>query len=162
LVVKFEFSKDTKRPRGTEHIRISGDDLLELLCAHQKFGFWRSELDTGHTFWSRDIFDIYGLPFTEGPVNLSAANAIVHPDDLRYMLLLTERSAREKTGFHYVLRLLGPHGHHRYVRSVGRYRVTGEGREELYGTFELFHDQSRLVGVVDSLDRPDPEDVSQP
>jgi len=148
--MRFEFDDDIRKPQSMGHIRISGDDLFELLCAHQKFGFWRSELDTGHTFWSRDIFEIYGMNFTEGPVNLAAANALVHPEDLPYMLQLLEKAARQKSGFHYVLRLRNAKGPERYVRSVCRHRVTPEGREELYGIFQQFHDRTPLVGLIDA------------
>lgn len=150
VVVRFEFGEDVRAPQKLDHIRIQGDELFELLCAHQKYGFWRTELDAGHVFWSPDIFEIYGMEYTNGPINLVEANSAVHPDDLPYMLELFERASEEKTGFHYILRLKDGESNYKYVRSVGRYRVTEEGREELYGVFFLFHERVPLVGVVDT------------
>ena len=152
VVVRFEFGEDVRAPQKLDHIRIEGEELFELVCAHQKYGFWRTELDAGHVFWSSDIFEIYGMKCTNGPINLVEANSAVHPDDLPYMLELFERAAEEKTGFHYVLRLKDGNSGYKYVRAVGRYRLTGEGREELYGFFAEFHERVPLVGVIDNKD----------
>jgi len=149
VVVRFEFGEDVRSPQNLDHIHIQGEELFELVCAHQKYGFWRTELDAGHVFWSSDIFEIYGMTYTSGPINLVEANSAVHPEDLPYMLELFERAAEEKTGFHYILRLQDGDLNYKYVRSVGRYRVTEEGREELYGIFVQFHERVPLVGVVD-------------
>nr|WP_255561467.1 PAS domain-containing protein [Pseudohoeflea sp. DP4N28-3] len=127
---------------------MSGDELFELVCAHQKYGFWRAELDTGSVYWSFDIYDIYGMEYSTGPVNLLKANQAIHPDDLPYMLELMERTAQERTGHHFIVRLKTASGRYTYVRSVGRFRVTEEGREELYGIFIQFHDRVPLVGIT--------------
>lgn len=150
MVVRFEFGDDIRAPQNLDHIGVSGDDLFELVCAHQKFGFWRTELDTGHVYWSSDIFEIYDMPASQAPVNLVEANAAVHPDDLPYMLELLERAAEEKSGFHYILRLKNRTRQWKYVRSVGRHRVTEEGREELYGIFIQFLERVPLVGVTEA------------
>lgn len=150
MVVRFEFDKDIRSPQDMEHIGVSGDEIFELVCAHQKFGFWRTELDNGHVFWSSDIFEIYGMEYTTGPINLIEANNAVHPDDLPFMLELLERAAEDKSGFHYILRLKDGDSHYNYVRSVGRFRVTDEGREELYGLFFQFQEPVPLVGVINT------------
>jgi hypothetical protein len=147
-VVRFEFSETMLRTPDLEHIGLSDAEIAGLVSCQHRVGYWRSDMETGHVFWSEDIFDIYGMAFTKGPVNLTLANDAVHPEDLPYMLELLERAALEKTGFHYVLRLRNGHNHFKYVRSVGRFRVTADGREELYGMFEEVVDQVRLVGVV--------------
>ena len=149
MVVRFEFSGKVRTPQDLGHIRVSPEEAIRLVCSLQRFGFWRTELDTGHVFWSRDIFEIYGMDFTAGPINLSAANASVHPDDLPYMLELFERAAREKSGFHYILRLKDGGDRYKYVRAVGHFRITPDGREELHGVFEQFHDQVPTIGMVD-------------
>lgn len=158
MVVRFEFSEHPRPAQRMNHIRIEGEEIAGLLDSHQLFGFWRTELDTGHVFWSSDIFEIYGMEFTEGPINLSLSNSAVHPDDLPYMLELYERASEEKTGFHYILRLRDGPARYKYVRSVGKYRVTEEGREELYGILEQFHEQVPLVGIISAASLlPPPE-----
>jgi PAS fold. len=156
VVVRFEFSEYPRPPQKLDHIHIDGREIVEMLDSHQLFGFWRTELDTGHVFWSSDIFEIYGMEFTDGPINLARSNAAVHPDDLPYMLELFERAAEEKTGFHYILRLKDGPARYKYVRSVGKFRVTPEGREELYGILEQFHEQVPLVGIIGGVTAKSP------
>ncbi|PWV97537.1 PAS domain-containing protein [Hoeflea marina] len=148
MVVRFEFSAPSRPPPDLDQLGITAIEAINLVTAHQRFGFWRSELDTGHVFWSRDIYEIYEMDYSAGPVNLFRANAAVHPDDLPYMLELFERAAADKTGYHYILRLKAAEGY-KYVRSVGRYRRTASGREEIFGLFEEFHEQVPMVGIYE-------------
>lgn len=150
MVVRFEFSGPSRPQPDLDQLGISEHEAIGLVTAHQRFGFWRSELDTGHVYWLKDIYEIYNLDYSDGPVNLFLANAAVHPDDLPYMLELFERAAVKKTGYHYILRLKAGSGSYKYVRSVGRYRRTKSGREEIYGLFEEFHEQVPMVGIVDN------------
>lgn len=149
MVVRFEFSGPSRPQPDLDQLGISALEAISLVTANQRFGFWRSELDTGHIFWSRDIYEIYGMEYSAGPVNLFLANAAVHPEDLPYMLELFERAAAEKTGYHYILRLKADAHSYKYVRSVGRYRRTASGREEIYGLFEEFHEQVPMVGIIE-------------
>ncbi len=148
LVVRFEFSETPSLEQDLEHIGLTDTEIAGLMSYQHQIGYWRSDMATGHVFWSKEIFDIYGMTYTKGPVNLTLANDAVHPEDLPYMLELLERTAVEKTGFHYVLRLINGRNGIKYVRSVGRFRITDDGREELYGMFEEVADQTRLIGVV--------------
>ena len=147
-MVRFEYSEGVRAAQKMDHVRVTGEDLMGLVDSHQLFGLWRTELDTGHVFWSSDIFEIYGMEFTDGPINLTLSNAAMHPDDLPYLLELFEHSAEQKTGFHYILRVKDGPSRYKHVRAVGRYRVTPADREELYGFFQQMHDHVPLVGLV--------------
>ncbi|AKH99332.1 PAS domain-containing protein [Hoeflea sp. IMCC20628] len=147
-MVRFEFTDEETPAQDMEHIRVSDAEIVGLMSCQHTVGYWRADLETGHVFWSSDIFTIFGLPFTKGPVDLPLANATVHPDDLPYMLELFERLAVDKTGFHYVLRLKNDQGGHKFVRTVGRFRIADDGREELYGMVEEVFDHVRTVGIM--------------
>ena len=151
-MVRFEFLETALPLQDLDHIGLTDAEIVGLVSCRHPAGYWRSDLATGHVFWSKDIFDIYGMEYTKGPVRLPLANAAVHPDDLTYMLELIERAAADKSGFHYVLRLKNGMGGYKYVRSIGRYRVTGDGREELYGMFEEVIGQARLIGLLANPD----------
>lgn len=148
MLVRFEFSQTGLDPPDLSHIGLSDAEIVALVSCQHRVGYWRSDMQTGHVYWSKDIFDIYGMEYTKGPISLTLANEAIHPDDLPFMLELLERAALEKTGFHYVLRLKNGHNGYKYVRSVGRYRITEDGREELYGMIEEVFDQVRMVGVI--------------
>ena len=147
-VIRFEFSETETPVQDRDHIGLTDAEIVDLVSRRNSMGYWRSDLESGHVFWSKGVFDIYGMEFTKGPVNLTAAYRNVHADDLNLMLELIERAASEKTGFHYVLRLKTGEDSVKYVRSVGRYRMTGDGREELFGIVEQVVEPVRLVGVL--------------
>ncbi|MDP3523390.1 MAG: diguanylate cyclase [Hoeflea sp.] len=124
---------------------------MDLTSRRRTVGYWRSDLASGHVYWSRAVFDIYGMDYTQGPVNLTAAYANVHREDLNLMLELIERAASEKIGFHYVLRLKnGRDDGFKFVRSVGLYRTTDDGREELFGNLEEILERVRLISVFNT------------
>jgi len=147
-VIRFEFSETENPVQDLDHIGLTDAEIVDLVSCRHTMGYWRSDLGSGHVFWSRGVFDIYGMEFTSGPVNLTAAYGHVHAEDLNLMLELIERAASEKTGFHYVLRLKTGEDGVKYVRSVGRYRMTSDGREELFGIVEEIIEQVRLIGVL--------------
>lgn len=151
-MIRFETTQLEIPAQDLGHIGLTDSEIVKLLSCHRPTGYWRSDLATGHVFWSERIFEIYGMKYVKGPVSLPEANGLVHPDDLPLMLELIEQAASEKTGFHYVLRLRNGGGGYKYVRSIGRYRITDDGQEELYGLFEELIDQVRLLGIVDGVD----------
>ena len=111
-------------------------------------GYWRADLATGHVFWSENVFRLYGMEYTKGPVNLTIANEAIHPEDLNCIFELVERAASEKSGFRCILRLKDGQNDFKYTLSCGRYRVTDDGREELYGMTEEILDRARLINIV--------------
>lgn len=149
MVVRFEFLNATRAEQALDHIAVSHAEIAGLMTCFQPVGFWRSDLDSGHVYWSADIFEIFGMDFTDGPVNVADAYSRLHPQDASYTLELVERAAREKTSFHLVLRLKNGANAWKFIRCVGRYRVTNEGREEIYGMIEQFLDQIPMIGLHD-------------
>lgn len=147
-LVRFEFSETEDPVQDLDHIGLTDAEIVDLVSCRNTMGYWRSDLASGHVFWSQGVFDIYGMEFTKGPVNLTAAYGAVHHEDLHFMLELIERAASNKTGFHYVLRLKNSESGSKFVRSVGRFRTTKDGREELFGIMEEIIEQVRLVGVL--------------
>lgn len=157
-MLRFEFSETIPHAPDLDHIGLTDADVARLASCQPTTGYWRADMATGHVFWSPIIFAIYGMAPVKGPVNLKQANEAVHPDDLPYMLKLIEQAAADKTGFHYVLRLKDKKQGYKFVRSIARYRVTADGREELFGMFEEIAGHARLIGVV-GTDNPSPQVV---
>ena len=149
-MIRFEFWEIEQAMQDLDGLGLTDADIAGLVSYRRAVGYWRSDLASGLVYWSRALFDIYAIAFTEGPVNLTAAYAKVHRDDLDFMLELIERAASEKTGFHFVLRLKTCGEGYKYIRSVGLYRTTADGREELFGNVEEVHHNMRLIGVFDN------------
>lgn len=147
-LVRFEFSETENTVQELDHIGLSDAEIIELANYRNTLGYWRADLASGHMFWSKNVFRLYGMEYTKGPVNLTIANEMVHPEDLGFILELVERAASEKSGFHFVLRLKDGKNDFKYILSCGRYRVAGDGREELYGMTEEILDQARLINII--------------
>lgn len=140
--------KDTPRPaQSLADIGLDDASLLDALAQFDLYGAWRLDLDTGMIYWTRDAFEIHGLPFKDGPVDIREAISRYHPDDREMVTNCFEEAATRKSGFRYVLRLTTPDGHFKLVKSCGRYRVNREGREEIYGTYSQFQERIRAVAV---------------
>lgn len=140
--------KDTPRPRQ-ELAEIGLDDarLLDTLAQFDLFGAWRVDLSSGLVYWSRDTFEIHGLPYKEGPIDIYKALEAYHPDDRPLVRECFAEAIERKTGFRYVMRMKVEGGDYRLVAASGMYRVNGQGDEEVFGTFYLFQDPVRAVAV---------------
>lgn len=140
--------KDTPRSlQSLEEIGLDDVSLLEALSQFDLYGAWRVDLDTGMVYWTRDVFEIHGLPYKEGPVDIKEAISRYHPDDRELVNNCIEEAAARKSGFRFVLRLMTPDGQNKLVKSNGRYRVNREGRGEIFGTFSQFQERIRSVAV---------------
>lgn len=139
---------DAPRPtQPLDEIGLSDVSLLDALAQFDLYGAWRIDLDTGMAYWTRDAFEIHGLPCREGPVDLKEAISLYHPDDRELVTNCIEEAAARKSGFRYVLRLTTPDGYNKLVKSNGRFRINAEGREEIFGTYSQFQERVRTVAV---------------
>lgn len=137
-------------PRATqslEEIGLEDAKLLDALAQFDLYGAWRVDLESGMVYWTRDVFEIHGLPYRPGPVDLKEAISRYHPEDRELVANCIEEAVARKSGFRFVLRLMTPEGHNKLVKSNGRYRVNAQGREEIYGTFSQFQERVRMVAV---------------
>lgn len=127
---------------------MSSTDMLSLLSMFDPYGFWRLDLNTGEVFWTRDVYEIHGLEYSEGPVDLTRAMRAYHPEDQKTVAALLEETINTQTGFRFVLRLKQAGGGYKLVKSIGRYRQRPDGREEIVGLFSQFALAMRSVATV--------------
>ena len=62
-------------------IGLEDANLLDALSQFDPYGAWRVDLETGMVYWTRDVFEIHGMPYKEGPIDLALAISRYHPDD---------------------------------------------------------------------------------
>jgi len=128
---------DGPRPvQSTDDVTVDGSTILEVLAQFEPFGFWRMDLETGLVYWTRDIFEIHEIPYRDGPVNVKMAIDAYHPDDRDLVMDCLEDVVARKSGYHFVLRIATAGGHYKKVKSIGKFHVNEDGREELIGTFQ--------------------------
>ena len=140
--------RESQRPQQSlTEIGLADASLLDALSQFDLYGAWRIDLETGMVYWTRDVFEIHGMAFRDGPVDLTRMISLYHPEDRELVMNCIEEAATRKTGFRYVLRLTTPDGHGKLVKCNGCYRINREGREEIYGTFSQFQERIRTVAV---------------
>lgn len=139
-----------REPQKAGGTGLDGALIVDLLSQFDLFGVWRKDIETALTYWSSDIFEIYGWPYQEGPVDARKEIEAYHPEDRALVLDCIAEAASRKTGFRFVLRLRKPDGTYKLVQANGRYRVNEQGREELYGTLSQFKERVRSVAINSS------------
>jgi hypothetical protein len=127
---------------------ISDAELTGLVTAFRLFGSWRLDLDSGHLFGSPDFSDLFGLEHTTGPMNVAAATAQIHPDDLDFMMTTFERASVDKRTYHSIFRVGAGGEPYRYLRCIGMFRdKSGTSGEVIGVTYEFFPRRSGTAFV---------------
>src|ERR1700756_2517370 len=82
-------------------------------------GNWFFNPAGGFDYWSRELFQIYGLDPTKDAPTLEEYLARVHPHDREFMRSLIKRMLAEGSGCDVTKRIVRPDGEVRHVRCVG-------------------------------------------
>jgi len=113
------------RKQAEERLRRSTQELQRsafYLAEAQRLGHiggWVFDPTKGFDYWSRELFQIYGLdPAAEAPSS-ERYLALVHPQDRESMASLMKRLPLDASGFDITKRIVRPNGEVRYVRCVG-------------------------------------------
>jgi hypothetical protein len=146
--LRFTDIDETSNSADRDHIGISDKEIVELVAAYRLYGFWRMDLESGHFFATKDIFTLFGMEYTTGPMNLVVANSKIHPDDYTLVVQALETCIEQKNSFHVIFRLKGSDQNFKFARSVGRYRETPDGRGEMVGVTYEFFERLRAIGFV--------------
>ncbi len=148
MQLQFDTNPRPEHPIGTDNIGVSHEEILKAISRFDPIGLWRVDLDRGLTYWSDEVFEIYGWDVRPGPVDVAKAIEAYHPDDRAVVAQCLEEAAKKRTGFRFVLRLTRPDGGHIWVKSCGLYRTSADGSEEIYGYFEKFSALTRSVTIL--------------
>ncbi len=131
-------------------IGITDAEAMGLVTAFRLFGSWRLDLDSGHLFGTQDFSDLFGLEHTNGPMNMAAASAQIHPEDLNFMMATFERASVDKRTYHSIFRVGAEGETYRFMRSVGTFRDKPGTSGEVIGiTYEFFPRRSGTAFVSD-------------
>ena len=143
-----------KRPnKQYREIGFATEELVDLVTAFRHYGFWRIDLDSGHFFGTEDIFHIFGMQPTHGPVNLVEMTGRIHPEDMPQILEIYERASSARLTYHTIYRVKADAEDYKYVRTIGKFRdKPGTGGEVVGITYEFFE---RRPGVTFFLDDPE-------
>lgn len=147
-ILNLDFREMARNPQIIDDMDVTGEELLNILCAFDNYGIWRLDIASSQVLWTEDVFRIHELPQTNGPVDLEAAVSRYHPDDQQYLPQLIEDAIAHKSAFRFVLRLKRAYSGYKLVKSTGKYRETADGRAEMIGTFSEFQPANRAIASI--------------
>jgi PAS domain S-box-containing protein len=113
------------RKRAEERLRKDAQELqrsdfyLEEGQRLGHMGSWAFKPSGLFDYWSRELFQIYGLEPESGPPTLEQYLATVHPEDRDFMAETIKQMLALGSGCDVKKRIVRPNGELRYVRCVG-------------------------------------------
>src|ERR1700743_87387 len=114
-----------ERKRAEEELQTSAQLLQRnefyLTEAHRlgHIGSWVFDPTGRFDYWSRELFQIYGLDPAKDAPTLGAYLACIHPHDREFMTSLIKRMLAEGLGCDVTKRIVRPDGEIRHIRCVG-------------------------------------------
>ncbi len=147
LTLSVDVFDDVRDGQDISDFNLSTDELLSILSMYDPYGIWRLDLESGLVQWSKDVFEIHGMKYEEGPVNLKQAIDAYHPEDAAVLGQLIEETIAKQSGFRFVLRLKTKSGGYKLVKSSGKFRINSEGKPQLVGTFSQFAPAIRSIAT---------------
>src|SRR5208282_3618005 len=131
------------RKRAEEALQQSQFYLSEgQRLAHM--GSWAFNA-TGFTYWSSELFQIYGLDPRDKPPTVEEYLALVHPEDRAFMEQGIAKMLDDHVAFDFTKRIVRPDGEIRHVRCVGVPVTQGGIFQGFLGTGKDVTDQERLT-----------------
>ncbi|MFC3228108.1 PAS domain-containing protein [Marinibaculum pumilum] len=113
-----------------------------------KLGAWEYDLKTEKLNWSRQVFDIYGVPADRPAPDFKEYFALVHPDDRKDSLAVYQAFIEQgATQIEFEHRVIGYDGRVNHVRGVGERHLSSDG-EIVVGYVQ---DITPLVGTRERL-----------
>jgi hypothetical protein len=123
---------------GENTFGLSVQDTLQLFMQFNRTGFWRFEIDTGHMFCCSQASAIFGIAATDGPLDMVALTARIHPDDLAVAMEGHEAAAAHRVAIHKTYRVVSQGNSYKLCCSVGYFREReGTGGDIVGITFEM-------------------------
>jgi PAS domain-containing protein len=118
--------------------QMTDTDVVEIFSTFNTLGYWRHDLDTGHTYCCPTLLDFFGLPSTDGPVNMMEISARLHPDDLSHVMEANESASVQPMSYQKIHRIRHGGGSYRWYCSTGRFRKKEGTSGEVVGiTWEI-------------------------
>ena len=135
------FEKESLRSLAENKQRHTEQRLKQAQeTAH--IGIWELDFSTGTAIWSEETLRIFGLPSEDTIQSQTSWKSYVHPEDLDYVLRITEQAHAtfSKSAFHY--RIIRKDGAIRYIYSQAQFELDKDGKPIwLYG---VVHDLTEM------------------
>lgn len=147
LITRMKVTKRRMAERSTrERLMIKQALLAEHIG---QVGYWTVRPGTGDTYWSPEVYRIYGVsPETFDP-EMEDGLAPFVPEDREMVADVIRRSIQARSGWQFEADLEKPSGEIVRVRSVGELRLTPDGDVDMiFGVFKDVTEDHRLLEQI--------------
>ena len=141
----------TERKTTEEQLRWSAQELQRsefYLAEGQRLGqagSWAFNPSGFFEYWSRELFQIYGLDPQTGAPTLEQYLATIHPQDRDFMAETIKRMCEQGSGCDVKKRIARPDGAVRYIRCVGIPVLDNGALKRFLGTAMDVTEQEQLI-----------------
>ena len=103
-------------------------DRLSLVQKATLSGVWDWDLLTGEMFWSKELFELFGLDSDKEVASLTTLQQIIYPDDLAVSLNFLQSISRNIPTASSYYRIIHKNGQLRWICSKGSVQVDSAGK----------------------------------
>ncbi len=105
------------------------EQRLQLVVNGSGVAIWDSDLRTGHTYWNRRTFELFGYtPTEDGSVTMEMWRERLHPEDEPAVRAAFDRAIQGRSNFVVEHRIVRGEGDVLWVSAFGRYYYDEQGR----------------------------------
>ena len=115
-----------ERQQIAELLRSREADLAEAQRVGQ-FGSWFYDPAQEMSYWSEEMYHIFGLDPAIGEIPYDAHRTMIHPDEWEMFDAAVQRAAEEGQGYDLFLRILQPDGALRHINSRCEVETDADG-----------------------------------
>ncbi len=111
-------SRDITKRKNSEEKIIENEARLKESQILAKLGYWELDLESGRTFWSDELFRIYGIP-KKSPLDLSEIKSRLVPEDQQVLANAIQNTISSEAPYHLQYRIMRDDGEIRYINTTG-------------------------------------------
>ena len=143
------------RQRQAEHALRESELRLQLVVNGSGVAIWDSDLRSGHTYWNRRTFELFGYePTEDGGVTMEMWRQRLHPEDEPAVRQAFDRAIQGKSNFIVEHRILRGPDDIIWVSAFGRYYYDAQGEPVRFAGMNLdITERKRAQEVLRAADK---------
>ncbi|MDM9620029.1 PAS domain-containing sensor histidine kinase [Rhizobium sp. S96] len=145
LVVLYAYYMQVRRARDADDIFQESNLRVETALSRGRCGLWDFDFDRREFFWSRSMYEMLGLPASEGNMCFGDAARLMHPDDGGIYEIARSISRGDSEQIDQIFRMRHAGGHYVWMRARAQVIRTNAGRVHMIGIAMDVTEQHRLA-----------------
>ncbi|OAJ54888.1 hypothetical protein A6V36_08605 [Paraburkholderia ginsengiterrae] len=114
-----ELVEENARRQETEAALRMSEEALALGQRISRSGSYIWNALTGERYWSKELYNVFGLPIEAGSPSTQAVLERIHPEDVAAYQQAITRAAHDRTSFRQKYRIVTPQGVIKYLEVLG-------------------------------------------